>query len=312
MAMQWRALQASALLLVLPITAKAMPQPAPGSCRPVPAGAFVSSGHRTRIYVRTVGSGSPALMIPSLARGVADFDKIAADLAGKGFMSILPDPRGTGRSTAEQPADLFSLAADNAAVIASLCRGPIDVVGHAFGNRVARALAARHPQHVRSVALLAGGGEVEMQPDIRAALAGSLAQGTRPDDQRLADLRLAFFARGNDPSVWLDGWFPKAAPAQMAAAQRTPLAEWWRAGRAPLLLIQADEDPIAPAGNATKLREDVGARLSMITLAHASHAILPEQGKSVVSVLAAYFRGERDEAKLQRMSDRDALTRHAP
>jgi hypothetical protein len=57
------------------------------------------------------------------------------------------------------------------------------------------------------------------------------------DSERLESLRVAFFAPGNDPSVWLDGWWPSAAPIS-AAVQKSDPETWFRAGAAPLLILQ--------------------------------------------------------------------------
>jgi pimeloyl-ACP methyl ester carboxylesterase len=50
------------------------------------------------------------------------------------------------------------LAADVAGVLETMDCGPAHLVGHAFGNRVARCLAVDRPSLVRSVTLLAAGG----------------------------------------------------------------------------------------------------------------------------------------------------------
>ncbi|MBS0361714.1 MAG: alpha/beta hydrolase [Proteobacteria bacterium] len=278
--------------------------PAEGSCRAAPGGIMVDTQAGAKIAVRTLGRGRPILFIPSLGRGRADFDAVANDLAKRGFMSILAEPRGINGSTGPAPATLFDLADDVATVADKLCTGRIGVVGHAFGNRVARAFATKHPEMVSKVGLLAGGGEVAIPPDIAAALDGSAAQGRKPDAERLKDLQLAFFAKGHDPSVWLTGWYPDAAAAQMATVRATPAKTWWTAGGAPLLLVQAAEDPIAPSGNADALRRDVGAQLTLITLPRASHAMLPEQPRAIARALAGYFGRETpSQAALQRDVD---------
>jgi pimeloyl-ACP methyl ester carboxylesterase len=256
-----------------------------------------------RLHVRTLGAGAPVLLIPSLARGVADFQSLAESLAAAGFLAILPEPRGIGRSTGPDPVDLFDLARDVAAVITALEAGPAHVIGHAFGNRVARATAALAPDLVASVALLAGGGEVAPSAEISAALRGAVSQGLKPDEERLADIQLAFFAKGQDAKVWLHGWNATAAEAQSAAVRATPTARWWTAGQAPVLLLQATEDPIAPVGNAQALARDIGARLTLVSLAHASHAILPEQPEAVAAALLLWLRGERAANVLQAASD---------
>lgn len=299
------ALAALALQPVSPAVAKPPSSTAAAtSCKQADEHAGISSPTGGQISVRTIGTGRPVLMIPSLGRGVSDFDDLAARLARKGWMIILPDPRGIGGSTGPKPASLFDLAQDVASVIETLCDGPVDVVGHAFGNRVARALATAHPARVRRIALLAGGGEVTPSPEIIAALEGSFAQGIKPDELRLRDLQLAFFAAGNDASLWLTGWHPATARQQMTAAQATKTDTWWRGGTAPLMLVQATEDPIAPAGNAEALRRDVGDRLVLVELSHASHAILPEQPRAVAALLSAYFGSLSDERELQSLTDR--------
>ena len=161
------------------------------ACKAPESQSVIATQAGGQIAVRVIGTGRPVLMIPSLGRGATDFDDVASRMARKGWMAILPDPRGIGGSTGPKPASLFDLAQDAATVIETLCDGPVDVVGHAFGNRVARALATAHPARVNRVVLLAGGGEVTPSPEIVAALEGSFAQGIKPDELRLRDLQLA-------------------------------------------------------------------------------------------------------------------------
>lgn len=272
-------------------------------CRPVPAGIEIDAAANVRVHVRTIGTGRPILFIPSLARGVSDFDDVAQQLATQGYMAILPDPRGTGTTTGPAPGSLFDLAHDAQAAVEALCDGPVDVVGHAFGNRVARALATSSPATVRAVVLLAGGGKAKPLPQVGDSVTVSAAQGALPDDQRLGALQTAFFAPGHDPSVWLTGWYAKAKTYQGLAMQGSTIDQWWSGGNAPILLIQADADPVAPAGNVEELRKDIGGRLRTVTLRRASHAILPEQPDAVTFLLVRYFAGERDEAQLQRGAD---------
>nr|WP_255587033.1 alpha/beta hydrolase [Hephaestia mangrovi] len=242
-------------------------------------------------------------MIPSMGRSVNDYNAITELLAAQGHRVILPEPRGIDGSSGPPPHDLFDLARDNAAVLAALDLGPVDVVGHAFGNRVARALAAIEPDRIGRVVLLAGGGQTVMSEAVRAALMGAVADGIKPDSERLADLKTAFFFPGNDPSVWLRGWYPEVADWQLASSERTDTARWWTAGRAPVLLVQAEGDPIAPAGNADALSAAIGDRLTLVRLRCASHAILPEQPQAVAALLGDYLSGQSDARTLQNLSD---------
>lgn len=279
----------------------------PATCQAAPEGRAIQTRPDATMQVRTVGAGRPVLYIPSLGRTAADFDDLAGRMRARGHMAILPEPRGAGASSGPQAASLFELARDYEVVLATLCAGMIDVVGHAFGNRVARALATSAPDRVGRIALLAGGGEVQPTEAVRAALQGSAAEGEKPDAERLKDLQLAFFAKGNDASPWLRGWVPAMARAQQAAGRATDTKAWWTAGQAQVLLVQAVEDPIAPPGNAQALKRDIGERLSIVSLPHASHAMLPEQPDAIAAVLAGYFAGERGEPKLQALVDGSVL-----
>jgi pimeloyl-ACP methyl ester carboxylesterase len=286
-------------LAITALAALAASLNAVGYCRSEPSGMIINGVNSGPIFVRTIGFGHPILMIPSLARGSHDFDELARTLAKQGFMSILPDPRGTGASTHAPVKHLFALADDNLKVVDALCTGRVSVLGHAFGNRVARPLATSAPDRIAQLILLAGGGEATMSTETARALRGSLAQGAKPDAERLDDLKIAFFAKGQDPRSWLTGWFPDAAKLQQQAMAATPTALWWRAGVAPILLVQATEDPVAPPANAEALKRDVGSRLSLVMLRHASHAMLPEQPAAIAAVVADYLKGERGEARLQ-------------
>lgn len=261
------------------------------------------AGEGVILRARTLGSGPPLLMLPSLARGPADFDALAAQIPD--HTVVLFEPRWFGGSDGPEAADLFALADDATRVLGKLCPGQAaDVIGHAFGNRVARTLAARHPDKVKRLLLFASGGQSPIPPSVSAAIAGAAAQGETPDAERLADLRLAFFAKGQDPAQWLGGWSPRTARLQGAALRRTASSDWQTAGSAPVLVIQATEDPVAPIANARALQALAPGRVTVVSLAHASHAMLPEQPAALAAVTRAFLAGETDEARLQAVVDR--------
>lgn len=272
------------------------------ACNVDAAQASVANGSAS-IQAKARGVGPGVLLIPSLGRGAEDFDALADALVRSGFRVIQFDPRWIGQSVGPEEATLFDLADDAALVTSALCGRPVDVVGHAFGNRVARAMATRHPEQVRSVTLFAAGGLAPPSEAVARALEGSASQGLKPDQARLDDLRTAFFAKGQDASVWLTGWTPNAALLQGAASRRTPRESWWGGGTAPILVVQAAEDPVAPPANAEALKAAAPDRVRRVTLAHASHAMLPEQPRALALVVRAWLRGERSEAKLQAIAN---------
>src|SRR5262249_56650336 len=63
-----------------------------------------------------------------------------------------------GSSGSLDGAAVRDLAGEVAGVIEAIGCGPAHLVGHAFGNRIARCLAVGQPPLVRSVTLLAAGG----------------------------------------------------------------------------------------------------------------------------------------------------------
>jgi pimeloyl-ACP methyl ester carboxylesterase len=242
-----------------------------------------------RLTVLDQGAGPVVVMIPSLGRGAEDFDDLACRVSAAGFRVIRPQPRGVEGSRGPiEGVSLRDLASDIAHVITASGAGRAVVLGHADGNRTARATAAYFPQKVSAVILLAAGGKVPAEPDARAALRDSLNTAL-PDSVRLPQIAKAFFAPGHDPAVWRDGWYPDAARIEIAAGAATPLGDWWAAGAAPVLVVQADEDRIAPPGNAVLVAQDLGARARIVHLANAGHAMLPEQPAAIAAIVIAYL-----------------------
>jgi pimeloyl-ACP methyl ester carboxylesterase len=249
-----------------------------------------------RIEVLAQGSGPVIVLLPSLGRGASDFDPIAARLAQAGYRVLRPQPRGIGRSSGPLTGiDLHDYAADIAAVIAHEGKsressGPAFVVGHAFGNRVARMLATDRPDLVSAVALVAANiGKAPSPPVVRAAIRNS-ADASLPDAERLKALQFAFFAPGNDGRAWLDGWYPEVLAAQRIAGDRTSREEDFAAGSAPILYLQPDHDPVAHVEDARAYKERFGDRVTVVVITRASHAVIAEQPDAVSDALIDYAR----------------------
>jgi pimeloyl-ACP methyl ester carboxylesterase len=235
-------------------------------------------------------SGDTVVLLPAVGRSGRDFDIVARLLVRAGFNTAAVDLRGVGNSTGSlDDITLHDLAADVARVIESLDCGPVHVVGHAFGNRVARCLAADRPNFVRSVTLLAAGGLIPPEAQAFVAMARSY-QLDLPDPERLEAVKTAWFAPSSDPTVWRNGWWPGAAPVHVAAGSATPTEDWWDAGRAPLLVIQGLDDQIAPPANGHALRDQLGDRVSVIDLTDAGHALLVERPHEIAEAMITFIR----------------------
>lgn len=246
-----------------------------------------AEGRRLGVSMR--GQGRDVLLIPSHGRGAADFDDLAARLETSGFRSIALDPRGVGESRGpEGPVTLHDLARDAALVIEALCTAPVDVVGHANGQRIARCLAADRPDLVDRLVLLACGGKLPL-PDLWARY-GELYDRELSIEQRLEVLSGLFFAPGADASVWLDGWWQEARLLQDRANEAVALEDWWHGGAAPMLVIQGTHDIVAPPGNGHLLAAELGERVKVIDLPDVGHAMLPERPREIAAAMVAWLK----------------------
>ena len=241
------------------------------------------------IEVREQGSGYPVVMLPSLGRGSADFDDVVNRLTTAGYRALCPEPRGIGGSTGTLgDLTMADLADAVAAVIRERTEGPATLVGHAFGNRVARMTATEHPELVERVALRCCGGIVPPSPEVHQALV-AVFDPDRSAAEHLEAVRKAFFAPGNDPAVWADGWYGVVAAAQGLANAGTPSAYWWAAGGQDLLVVQPVDDLVAVAENARRIVDDFGQRATLVLVPDAGHALLPEQPEMVAGALLGWL-----------------------
>jgi pimeloyl-ACP methyl ester carboxylesterase len=243
-----------------------------------------------QVEVVVDGAGPAVVLLPSLARDSDDYDAVADGLAAAGFLVLRPKPRGIGRSSGPMTSiTLHDLARDIAEVVEKLGGGRAVIVGHAFGNWVARMTAADHPKLVRGVVIAAAAAK-SYAPELSKAVT-SAGNPALPRDERLAALRFAFFAPGNDPTAWLDGWHPEIRDSQRAAVAAVRQAEWWSGGSAPLLDLQAAEDPFKPEAKRNEMKDEFGQRVTVAVIPHASHALIPEQPQAVVAALVAWIKG---------------------
>ncbi|MCB9541180.1 MAG: alpha/beta fold hydrolase [Myxococcales bacterium] len=244
------------------------------------------------IAVTVRGEGPLALLAPGCGRPATDLDPLADALVAAGYRTAAVDYRGAGESTGRYPrTDLHAIAADLAAVIDALDGAPAIAIGHAFGNRVVRCLAADHPERVSLLVLLAAGGKVEPAFDSRAVWRHVLL--SPPDaPARRAAIAAAFFAPGHDPDRWRD-WETASIGPLLEAAGLTPLEDWWTGGRAPMLVVQGTLDRMAPPANAAALQADAPGRVARVDIDGAGHALLPERPDAVAAAVLGWLADPR-------------------
>lgn len=249
------------------------------------------------LAARSIGptSGETILIMPSLARGARDFDALALLLASSGYRIISVDPRGIGQGWAPATSllnvTLHTYAADLRAVIGHFGLDKVHVLGHAFGNRVARTLAVDYPDLVKTVILCAcGGGTPPL--DVTLGLT-ELCLPTTSAAQVRANTKKIFFAPGNDPSPWYLGWYPLGGATEQRATQLTPFGSIEGGGDKPILIIQGLNDIVAPPAVGHGLATKYGARITVHDIANAGHAMIIEQTTHVASIIVRYLRTGR-------------------
>lgn len=297
-----RSFSRRALLGTMAILALPVPSTAKGS-RLVHAATSQLITYQHEITKETIevevllrGAGPLVVLLPSLGRGAKDFDNLASRIAAAGFRTGAINPRGIGRSKGPAAPTLAAYARDVFEVIKALQGGgplakkePAVLIGHAYGNRLARAVASHYPEAVADLILIASGGQVAIPPIVAKALF-DVFDPTLSPKAHIDAVRTAFFAPGNDPSVWSDGWFGAVAIQQQAALKNSPIETWGDGGRAPIYIIQAAQDAVAPPANAVALRTAHPERVEIAILENAGHAILPEQPEQIARLVIGRLR----------------------
>ncbi len=245
-------------------------------------------GQTLQIDVIVEGNGPVVVLLPSSQRDSEDFNAVAAYIATKGFKVLRPQPRGMGRSS-PPPAGmtLSTLAADIALTIDRLGGGQAVVVGHAYGHWVARVLDMEHPKLVRGIVV--AGAACRAYPAWLPAQLDIASDAHKPEATRLAALQKVMFAPSSDARSWLSGWYPEWRAAYRSAALLPAKDLWFNHTNAPILDLQGDQDPWRPASTRDELKDLLGDKVTVQTIANASHALVVEQPQAVADAIVSWI-----------------------
>jgi pimeloyl-ACP methyl ester carboxylesterase len=240
------------------------------------------------------GQGEPVVLLPGGSLSVDYMGGFAQALASAGYRAVRINFRGAGKSTGSgKGVTLHTLAADVAGVVEALDLQPVNVAGHAFGNRVARQLAADRPELVRSVILFAAGGKVPPKPVVERALV-TIFTPSSPEPAVLEAMKYLVGNPADVNAVWKiigPSRAPRAAGIQRTAAQSTPLKDWWAPpGAAKYLVLQGTNDQAAPPENGELLKQALGARVTLAPFPGAGHFMLVTEPKKSVDAIVAFLR----------------------
>ena len=261
---------------------------------------FCDVGEGITLCYERFGSESdpPLLLIMGLGTQMIGWpDEFCAQLAERGLHIVRFDNRDIGRSTRVKGApptprqlvtrkidpvlyDLGDMANDAASLLRELQLAPAHVVGASMGGMIAQTLAARHPEHVRSlVSIMSNTGNrwtgqpafgiyrylLRRAPEDRV---GYIEHTTRVfeaigsrglpfDTERVRDMVARSYDRGHDPAG--PG---RQLGAIISSGDRT--AELLRI-RAPTLVIHGSKDRmVARSGGVATTKAIPGARLMIV------------------------------------------------
>jgi pimeloyl-ACP methyl ester carboxylesterase len=185
-----------------------------------PASVFVTAPDGLRLHVRCHGRRSsrvlPVVCLPGLARTTADFDQLAAALAGKDpFRRVFAvDYRGRGRSEYDRNPENYSLAVESAdvlAVLTALDIGRAVFIGTSRGGILTMLLATVRPAVIAGAVLNDIGPVIEAKGLVRIKSYVGKLPPPKNFEEGAEILRRLF-----------DAQFPKLdGESWLAAAQRT-------------------------------------------------------------------------------------------
>jgi pimeloyl-ACP methyl ester carboxylesterase len=118
-------------------------------------------------HVATIGQGEPILLLHGLPQHWWQWRVIAPALARRGHRVICPDLRGSGWTTASEPAvGRETIMHDLIALLDALQIDRVHLMSHDLGSLSAMQLCYRHPDRVRAAVQLS----VQRRPEIDRAV----------------------------------------------------------------------------------------------------------------------------------------------
>jgi pimeloyl-ACP methyl ester carboxylesterase len=264
----------------------------------------------TRLAVHTAGSGLPLVLLHAFPLDHSMW-ALQEPLAEQ-VRLVVPDLRGFGGSDEALPESIAALADDVVALLDAVhVAGPAVICGISMGGYVAQHVAARHPDRVAAVILVA----TKLEADSAEARAGRTDLAAK-----VGRLGLGILADAMIPRLLADSAEARRAPgradvesllrrtilaqrvetvqtALAALGARPDMTEPLRQLRAPALLVAGAEDAITPP-ECLQTAEAIIPRAKLLIVPAAGHMVPLEQ-PAVFNAAVLEFLRELPEGRLR-------------
>jgi pimeloyl-ACP methyl ester carboxylesterase len=262
-----------------------------------------------RLRVATGGSGPAVVLLHGSFVDHSTWDGVAAEL-GRDFRIVAPDLPGFGESEKPSPSrfpygvDAFAEAI--ADLYAGLDLGRATVIGHALGGAVALTLAARHPELVERLVLIAPLCEpanhgLRSRLGLWPLVGGLVFKQLWGRASFRAFFRTTMLASPKAvPAARIDRYFelfssPLARGAALATLRGTvdtrPVIAHTTRLSVPTLVVWGRVDRVIAAGVGQKLARAIpGARFELLPTGHAPQEECPAE---LAALIARFLGGER-------------------
>lgn len=247
------------------------------------------------IALEEEGTGDVVLMVHGLG-GTSNTWYAQTPVLSRLFRVLRPDLEGSGRSAAKGSLSISGFAADMLHILDELKIERAHVVGHSMGTMVCQALAAQHPDRVRSLALF---GPIVALPEAgvkgvhdRAALARK--DGMRPIADTLVGVAISAASRASNPAV---AAFLRESVMRQDAEGYARTCEALAGGKAadlaaircPTLLVTGNEDMVGPPRVVVDMAKKLGGLVEQQILTGCGHWAPLEKAELVNNLLLPHL-----------------------
>jgi pimeloyl-ACP methyl ester carboxylesterase len=304
---RWAILLAVALLAALPFATDRERQPLDDAARATAPGRFVALSQGQVHHELAGPAGAPLVVfvhgfstpsyvwdavLPPLRQ--AGFRTLRFDLYGRGF-SDRPRVDGTGELFAGQTIELLDRLGETR---------PVALVGLSMGGGIAALTAARHPERVSRLVLMAPSGflkdpsptarlmQTPLVGEYLVSLAGDrMLEGGQGENVRHPERHAAFFARFAEQMPYR-GFKRSLLSSLRHLVFRDLAAEYRTLGRRglPVLLVWGRDDAVIPAAHAEDVRRCV-PQAEVHLLDDTGHLAPVEQPEATSRSMLAFLQG---------------------